>query len=227
MASKSDSQDRLLSWYARRRPFRVDIVGDYAGSSPFLIDGDSLLRQIFSDARIDFAAGFQLLHAVYSIEQFLENLRRRNCVFDIVFFEQHSKICIPAWNVTNAWKYVFARQAVIKHLGALKRDGDAFVFGFKSTRDEAFASWLEKRRPLFVMAHDGEDILEDTPEVADVAKEWEIKAMIYSFMHTGRGYNVALINSIVWEDSKVLLSSKSIATLRYRSLHGVDSCRSS
>lgn len=31
--------------------------------------------------------GFQMLHAVYTVESFLLNLLRRKCKFDLVFFE--------------------------------------------------------------------------------------------------------------------------------------------
>ena len=39
--------DKLLSR-------RLDLVGDYAGRERFLIEGDSLLLQCFSDSKIDF-----------------------------------------------------------------------------------------------------------------------------------------------------------------------------
>jgi len=210
-------QAKLLNWYRTRYPFVVNIVGDYAGSSPFLIDGDSLLRKVFSDKRIDFSTGFQLLHATYVAEKFLEDLRKRNCVFDVVFFDQHSSICLPAWNPDYAWKYVFAREVILRHLQSLKRDGETFAWKFATVTDEAFGNWLSQREPLFVMAHDGDDILaqrgddnseEGSQELNEdeddtTAKEWEVKAMIYRFMHMGKGYNVGLINSVRFEDSKV------------------------
>ena len=36
---------------------RVDLVGDYAGSEPFLVEGDSLLLECFSDELLDFLEG--------------------------------------------------------------------------------------------------------------------------------------------------------------------------
>lgn len=33
---------------------RVDLIGDYAGNEPFLLDGDSLLLHCFADERLDF-----------------------------------------------------------------------------------------------------------------------------------------------------------------------------
>jgi hypothetical protein len=44
----------ILSWYDHSRPMWIDLVGDYAGKELFLIEGDSLLRDIFEDERVDF-----------------------------------------------------------------------------------------------------------------------------------------------------------------------------
>jgi len=199
MAPENPHQ-KILEWYNTRHPFRIDLVGDYAGSSSFVIDGDSLLRHVFSDTRVDFCTGFQLLHAVYVAEQFLENLRRRKCVFDVVFFEEHARICTPAWNEENAWKYAFARQVLIRHLAAARREGEEFVWRFKNTSEELWRKWLARKRPLFVMLHDGEDIVAGK-EIE--VEEWEVKAMVYRLMHMGEGYNVALINRVEFVDSKV------------------------
>lgn len=206
-------QEQIRSWYSTRLPSRLNLVGDYAGSSPFLIDGDSLLRHAFSDPRVDFSTGFQLLHATYVAEQFLESLRRRNCVFDVVFFEHHRKICTPNWNTEGVWKYALAREIMIRHFKSLERDGERFAWTFESTADTAFEDWLSHRDPLFVMAHDGGDILahqtdEEENKALDgrSAEEWEIKTTIYRFMHMGKGFNVALINSVRFEDSKVCRS---------------------
>lgn len=77
----------LITWYQAIRPRRIDLIGDYAGVEFFIVDGDSLLRWAFSDTRIDFGAGFQLLHAVFVVEGFLERLRGKRCNFAVVFFD--------------------------------------------------------------------------------------------------------------------------------------------
>lgn len=76
----------LSAWYNTIHPLHVDLVGGYAGAEFFLIEGDSLLRWAFSDDRIDFEAGFQLLHAVYVVEQLLSMVKSRRCNFSVVFF---------------------------------------------------------------------------------------------------------------------------------------------
>ena len=56
--------DRYNTLYSRT----LDLVGDYAGDELFILEGDSLLLQCFSDNQIDFDEGFQLLHATYTVE---------------------------------------------------------------------------------------------------------------------------------------------------------------
>lgn len=81
------SPEVLSTWYSTLRPRHVDLVGDYAGAEFFLVEGDSLLRWAFSGDQIDFDGGFQLLHAVYVVEEFLSMLRGRRCNFAVVFFD--------------------------------------------------------------------------------------------------------------------------------------------
>lgn len=68
----------------------VDLVGDYAGDGLFIFDGDSLLLHIFSDEKLDFSPGFQLLYATYMVEAFLHALLRRKCHFRIAFFADNT-----------------------------------------------------------------------------------------------------------------------------------------
>jgi hypothetical protein len=55
----------VLSWYDASRPLFIDLIGDYAGKELFLVEGDSLLRECFSDERIDFK-GKSLLSVISS-----------------------------------------------------------------------------------------------------------------------------------------------------------------
>jgi hypothetical protein len=151
------SRKQIVAWYREFDPIRLDLVGDYAGTSRFMIHGDSLLRQCFNDRRIDFSpGGFQILHAVYVVEQFLHGFVRRKCVFDIVFLQSTAKLCIPSGQGDNAAKWMCAREIVIKHLLGLQRE-DGQVKVFASVLDGEFQQWIADRRPLFVMATDGND----------------------------------------------------------------------
>lgn len=51
----------VLTWYESQvRARRVDIIGDYAGKELFLIEGDSLLLDCFSDPKLDFEGNAHL-----------------------------------------------------------------------------------------------------------------------------------------------------------------------
>lgn len=116
----SATTSKILGWYESVSTRVIDLVGDYAGNELFLLEGDSLLLECFGDEKIDFGGesllsgglpgesslnhgiysayyaldGFQLLHAVYVVERFLENLVKRKCNFHIVFFESELLTCI-------------------------------------------------------------------------------------------------------------------------------------
>ncbi|GAT25235.1 DEAD/DEAH box helicase [Aspergillus luchuensis] len=95
----------------------VDLVGDYAGSELFIIEGDSLLLHCFADDQLDFSNGFQLLHATYIVERLLAQLRQRNCNFHIVFFGNNSGASIPPHaDESSLPKYRLAREAILQHL---------------------------------------------------------------------------------------------------------------
>ncbi|KAH0606177.1 uncharacterized protein H6S33_003838 [Morchella sextelata] len=179
------------TWFATvKHRHNIDLIDGYAGAEFFVVEGDSLLRWVFSDTRIDFDEGFQLLHAVFVVEEFLQRLRRRRCNFALVFFDACEKLCIPPTptGAKNEWKYRFARSAIVEHLMGV----EGLVSKFKSIDDMGFRRYLDDKRPYFVMAHDGGDS-EDTrrPLLESLKKLIDI------------GQNVALINECEFVDSKI------------------------
>ena len=54
MSSNSPQPPNWGEFYGQLYSRRVDLVGDYAGSEPFLVEGDSLLLHCFSDELLDF-----------------------------------------------------------------------------------------------------------------------------------------------------------------------------
>jgi hypothetical protein len=48
------SPSEIGKWYSQVSSRFVDLISDYAGKEIFLIEGDSLLLECFSDPRIDF-----------------------------------------------------------------------------------------------------------------------------------------------------------------------------
>lgn len=96
-------------------------LGDFAGDQLFIIEGDSLLLHCFSNPKLNFNPGLQVLHATYLVEQVISKLRQRNCVFEIVFFTQNLKCCIPPGTLgVFHERYLLAREAIIQHLRALE-----------------------------------------------------------------------------------------------------------
>ncbi|TGJ84846.1 hypothetical protein E0Z10_g3894 [Xylaria hypoxylon] len=83
----------VFGWYHTLPSRCIDLFSDYAGNDLFLIEFDSLLLHCFSDSNIDFSQGFQLLHAVYVVENLLI---RRNAWFQIICFQQSGLLCTPA-----------------------------------------------------------------------------------------------------------------------------------
>lgn len=51
---KTAKPSNIGDWYSQVSSRFVDLVGDYAGKETFLVEGDSLLLECFSDPRIDF-----------------------------------------------------------------------------------------------------------------------------------------------------------------------------
>ncbi|KKZ63284.1 hypothetical protein EMCG_00267 [[Emmonsia] crescens] len=148
----------VLHWYADLNARNVDLVGDYAGDELFIIEGDSLLAHTFSDEKLDFNPGFQLLHATYMIENFLRGLHQRKCTFHIVFFEDHAHLCIPP-NMPDGLhsRCLLARESIIQHLqsniGAKAPPIEVKVFDSYLSKD--FKSYLAASGAYFVMCHDG------------------------------------------------------------------------
>ncbi|KAI9655950.1 MAG: hypothetical protein M1829_000460 [Trizodia sp. TS-e1964] len=190
----------------------VDLIGDLAGSSLFLIEGDSLLLQCFGDKHIDFTTGFQLLHAIYAVERFLAQLIKRKCNFHIVFFQEHSKICIPPQNSSFASRYLLARSALIRHFSTSLNHThpEIEIRYFDSCRSEEFDQYMVSAGAYFFMCHDGSQpysvvgdstVSEESAELVK-ASQRVLRSMIVRLAHTS--YSVALLNELELRDSKIL-----------------------
>lgn len=74
-------------------PAWVDILA-MSGQELFVIDGDSLISYVLQDSTLQLAKtgdpSYQLLHATYLIEHLLHQLIKRDCIFDVVFFNSES-----------------------------------------------------------------------------------------------------------------------------------------
>lgn len=217
--------------YASLSSRRVDLVGDYAGSELFIVEGDSLLLRSFSDPKIDFEKGFQLLHAVYAVEYLIKGLVQRKCNFHLVFFDDHEQLCIPDRTPPeNGNKYLLARSVLLRHLrrNLPQSHPTIHVHKFDSATSSDFREYLMHSGAYFMLCHDGaspisssggssessDDIIQ--PDRSDKSSKRVKRALFRSLigLMIDRGYNVALINGLEWMDTKVYLSIRLIAFLK-------------
>ena len=220
-------------------PRTVDLVGDFAGDELFMIDGDALLLQCFSNEKLDFSPGFQVLHATYLVEKILQKLQQRKCVFEIIFFAQNAPLCIPAYADAEIHdRYLLAREAIIQHLISisLQSTNRLRVKQFESYLSKSFETHLIKSGVYLFMCHDGavatqhedetpsdegdaptdsesdgnsesdgsdEEIDENETGAIPHGMRSRIQHRMMINWFFGRGYNVALVNSLEFRDTKV------------------------
>ncbi|KAL4883392.1 DEAD/DEAH box helicase [Aspergillus karnatakaensis] len=247
---------QLMKWFDGLHSRTLDLVGDYAGDDLFLLDGDSLLLQCFSDPSLDFTHGLQLLHATFLVEKFLDQLRCRKAVFHVVFFSDHDHVCVPE-NVCQdiSPRYRLAREAIIQHLS---QNVAAVVPSIQVTRFDTFRSnefrqYLQSVGAYFLMCHDGtSSVLEERAETTKQAgnaipggasdksstgsefsshahllsTKFQLRSMIHWFVCNG--YNISLLNSVEFRDTKILSMILEGSSFQARDAHGYqhDTCES-
>jgi hypothetical protein len=101
--------------------------------------------------------GFQLLHAVYIVENFLQALLSRRCRFQVVCFDQNEELCVPPNANRTDWpKYALARSVIFRHLSRnLSSDSRVVFRRFTTFTDQEFLQYLKQNGIYFVMCHDG------------------------------------------------------------------------
>ncbi|CAG9999568.1 unnamed protein product [Clonostachys byssicola] len=196
----------LKTWYAHLRPNTVDIVGDFAGKELFLIHGESLLRHCLD--KVDFRDNFQLLHAVWAVEDFLSKLCKRGCNFDIIFFSNTELLCAPnTCRPRDRYKYQLARTLLIQHLKnifSVLFDGTRHVYEYSDMSDPGFEEYIKTHTVHFVLCHDG---------VGEYDKHSiSLRLLIYQFIRSHK--NVAIINSAEFRSSKAFFPMISGTTSR-------------
>lgn len=222
-ANEQDTTAQILQWYSNLYSRRVDLVGDFAGSERFLVHGESLLLQCFNDPHLDFDPGYQLLHASYIVEKYLQNLISRSCNFHIAFFDEHQDLCVPQdASPAISEKYLLARAAIIRHLKVNLPDAvpETEVHTFSSVSSDEFAEYLRATDIYFVLCHDGASftdirkrmlsqqdlgsLQDENPSAKSRHQDYKssFRTFIYSMMQ--RGYSAALVNGLEWLDTKVV-----------------------
>jgi hypothetical protein len=179
----------------------------------------SKVRNHYSaETRLIDSDGFQLLHAVYTVERFLRQLISRKCRFHIAFFDILQDICAPNGTENELLpKFKLARAVVIRHLQQnLPADSGIRVHTFRSFRDPDFICHLRENGVYFVMCHDGalpvvevgrDDLDKPVSPNLETARR-RLRAMIIWFL-ARCGCNVSLINEVEFKDTKVRTTNKS------------------
>ncbi|GKZ23205.1 hypothetical protein AbraIFM66951_000706 [Aspergillus brasiliensis] len=242
---------KVLSWYNGLYSRTVDLVGDYAGSELFIIEGDSLLLHCFANDQLDFTKSFQLLHATYIVERLLAELRRRNCNFHIVFFAENSPVSIPPYAPELSLpKYRLAREAILQHLqqNAPKAFPSMQVRCFDTYDCSEFENYLASEGVYFVMCHDGafsghgghdREDYKDLEVLSDDSSDggsddtfdneqppvWPNRFTLRSMIHwfVAHGFNISLLNSLECRDTKVFTMVLDGSAERARNLFCADS----
>lgn len=140
-----------------------------------------------------------MLHAVYAVEKFLNDMHRRGCNFDIIFFKEAAQLCTSHYlsSSKHAYKYALAREIIIRHLSRsvpeISNGVKPQVLEFDSLSDPGLQAYFEKHAVHFILCHEG-----DERRGLDTVALQSIILQIIS-----RGINVAIINSVQFQSSKV------------------------
>ncbi|TFY54174.1 hypothetical protein EVG20_g9819 [Dentipellis fragilis] len=195
------------AWYrgVSKRGRWMDLIGDYAGSERFVLDGESLLQHVLNDPLLALAResepSFQILHALHSTEQFLNELIKRAAMLDIVFWAETRHLTIK----TGADAFVtasrtLARTLILNHLVNHAEKFNVAIHFFESVRDEEWLMYQRRVRPMFVMVNDGGVLGEDsTLEAAQAV----LVQRTFIFDILTQGVAVSLLNGMEFRDTKM------------------------
>jgi ATP-dependent RNA helicase DDX60 len=145
--------------YATARPRQFDMFVHLSAMEKFFIDGDSLLMAALSSPHVDWDL-MQPLHVLYNAQALLRRLQARGGNFHVIFFRQ------TAWFWSKAPQKLFLREALRETLTAVAAtnpDARLVVDTFDSFHCEAFAAYVAKYEPEFLLMSDGEQLGHESP----------------------------------------------------------------
>ncbi|KAG6377309.1 hypothetical protein JVT61DRAFT_15098 [Boletus reticuloceps] len=164
-------------WHAASRRARwMDLLGDYAGTERFIIDGGVLLQVHVYFANLPvFSAGhsliqlimddpllalgksgdpsFQVLHAFHTLERTLDEFIKRSAVFDVVFWDEsrHVTLQTGVGDFEEASRSL-ARKLLFNHLLKIRQ---VSVYVFTGLSDPKWREYQFLRKPMFALVNDG------------------------------------------------------------------------
>ncbi|XP_041483876.1 probable ATP-dependent RNA helicase DDX60 [Lytechinus variegatus] len=134
--------------YAPRK--NLNLMHDFTESDLFVIDGDSILADIFAQPGLDFSHGGQLLHLVYLVEFFLQDFQEREGQFHVIFFSEAETL----WHSHPL--ELLTRRSIIQHLKHNTRC--TVITQIPNPYSTEWSEYISRHHPAFVMLSDGESV---------------------------------------------------------------------
>ncbi|KAH8927575.1 P-loop containing nucleoside triphosphate hydrolase protein, partial [Atractiella rhizophila] len=199
-----------VNWFRFLNPRYLDLVGDYCGQELFLIDGDALIQQVLNDpllnlgnARDDFS--FQIVHAVHTLEKLILKFLKRDCVFEIVFFEDlHDIVAVEGLKGKTdgqqeraIWSRRLASALLRKHCCSIAAAPDTSSFPlvvetFSGLEAEEWREYIYHKKPFFILTSDGGS----QPSLLR-------RACFARFCEEVEGMGVCLFEGLEFKDAKI------------------------
>ncbi|KAI9000928.1 P-loop containing nucleoside triphosphate hydrolase protein [Trametes punicea] len=191
-------------WYTlvNRRGRWMDLIGDYAGSEPFVVDGEALIQLVLDDPLLALGrkedVSFQIAHAIYSLERVLLEISRRSESFEIVFWHERRFLTLLYGDddyVSSSRS--LARTILFNHLTSLQIP----LHTFRDTSDPAWLSYQQHKKPMFVMTDDG-GVVDESSSITHAERVLLQRVFMYSLL--SQGVSIATLKGAEYRDSKIL-----------------------
>ncbi|GAA5972085.1 hypothetical protein JCM11641_002488 [Rhodosporidiobolus odoratus] len=196
----AEALNRLdATWFVAQYPKWMDVL-IYSGQELFILDGDALLQFVLDDSLLAFAkAGdpsFQLLHATWLLEKTVEELLKKDCTFEIVFFDSQAHATVH----TGEPDYITSARRLARSI-LLRRSNlpNIRVHQFASLQDDTWKTWYQRKRPMYVLGYDGG--LQTKPEELQAERILIQRQNLYDTVHQSLPF--VLLQAAEFTDTKI------------------------
>eukprot|EP01064_Diplonema_japonicum_P010906 TRINITY_DN1813_c2_g1_i2.p1 TRINITY_DN1813_c2_g1~~TRINITY_DN1813_c2_g1_i2.p1 ORF type:complete len:2106 (+),score=712.11 TRINITY_DN1813_c2_g1_i2:48-6365(+) len=153
--------------YGRWIPDRLDLFHDMSAEEGFIVDGDALVMEGFSNWNLEWPVGCgQQIHFVYLVEKLLHDFTVKEGMFSIVFFDCNRSL----WAADPS--KLLARDLLFRHLRATL---PKIVFSFPNWWSDDWAEFIRTQIPSYILINDGEQAAQILQQDADANSEESTK----------------------------------------------------
>ncbi|THU98274.1 P-loop containing nucleoside triphosphate hydrolase protein [Dendrothele bispora CBS 962.96] len=184
----------------------MDLIGDFAGTEPFVVDGESLLQLVLDDPLLALGRtddpSFQVLHAYHIVERFLRDLISRSASFDIVFWRANRYNTLRTGDAKSiVASRALARVLLFRHLSKLSETQEFMLKVFNDLEDPCWAEYERSVKPMFVIMSNGGPVPRNaaSPVFARILLRREFVRDLLS-----RGLPMVSLEELEFRDSKIL-----------------------